>query len=88
MTSFKLGALLLELKCPYEDSDLHNAGNDATFTLHAMLMLVIRSSENREISCVQKENLGHLQELVQIELHGCQRWKPTRRALGFYAPVF
>jgi hypothetical protein len=43
--SFKLGALLTELKCPYNSSDLHNAGNDATFTLHAMLMLAIKSSK-------------------------------------------
>jgi hypothetical protein len=84
--SFNLGALLVELKCPYENSDLHNAGNDATFTLHAMLMLTIRSSKNREMSLIEKENLERLQALVQIELYECQRWKPTRAALGFYAP--
>jgi hypothetical protein len=28
MTSFNLGALLMELKFPHENSDLHNSGND------------------------------------------------------------
>jgi len=86
LTSFKLGALLAELNCPYEDSDLHNAGNDATFTLHAMLKLVIRSSESRKMGLVQRGNLGHLRAVAQLELHECPRWKPTRMSLGFYAP--
>jgi hypothetical protein len=47
--SFKLGALLAELKCPYKSPDLHNAWNDANFTLHAMLMLTVKSSESREM---------------------------------------
>jgi hypothetical protein len=53
----RLGALLAELKCPYKSSDLHNAGNDATFMLHAMLMLAIKSSESRAMGVVQRENL-------------------------------
>ena len=86
LTSFTLGALLAELKCPYESSDLHNAGNDATFTLQALLMLVIRSSENREMSLVQRENLERLRAVAQMELYERGRWKPTRKSLGFYAP--
>lgn len=60
MTRFNLGALLAELKCLYEKLDLHNAGNDATFTLHAMLMLAIRSSESRGLDSVERENLARL----------------------------
>jgi hypothetical protein len=86
IASFKLSAVLTELKCPYESSDLHNAGNDATFTLHAMLMLVIKSSENREMGLVQRENLERLRAVAQMELYECQRWKPARKSLGFYAP--
>jgi hypothetical protein len=86
MTSFKLSAVLAELKCPYESSDLHNAGNDATFTLHAMLMLVIKSSESREMGLIQRENLERLRAVAQMELYEGQRWKPTRKSLGFYAP--
>ena len=59
MASFKLCALLTHLKCPYQALDLYNAGNDATFTLHAMLMLVIKSSESRELDLRQKQNLEH-----------------------------
>jgi hypothetical protein len=33
MTKFELRNFLTELECPYESRDLHNAGNDATFTL-------------------------------------------------------
>jgi hypothetical protein len=86
MTSFKLTPLLAELKCPHESSELHNAGNDATFTLHAMLMLVMKSSESREMGLVQREHLERLRAVAQMELSECQRWKPTRKSLGFYAP--
>lgn len=86
ITSFNLGALLAKLKCPYKNSDLHNAGNDATFVLHAMLMLAIKSSEDRELGSVETENLERLRALTQVELYECQHWKPTRTALGFYAP--
>jgi hypothetical protein len=86
LTSFKLGFLLKELECPHQSSDLHNSGNDATFTLHAMLMLVVKSSESREMSLVQRELLKRLRVVAHTELYECQRWKPTRRSLGFYAP--
>jgi hypothetical protein len=86
MASFKLSAILTDLQCPYEISELHNAGNDATFTLHAMLMLVIKRSESREITLAQREILERLRAVAQMELHERQRWKPTRRSLGFYAP--
>jgi hypothetical protein len=86
ITNFKLSTLLSELKCPYESSDLHNSGNDATFTLHAMLLLVITSSECKETGSIQRENLERLQVVAQMELYECQRWKLTRRPLGFYAP--
>jgi hypothetical protein len=49
MTLFKLRDVLTELKCLFKRSDLHNAGYDATYTLHAMLMLAIRSSKGREL---------------------------------------
>jgi hypothetical protein len=82
---FKLGALLTELKCPYESSDLHNAGNDATFTLHAMLMRAIKSSESKDLSFVQRESLERLRAVAQVELYERQRWKSTRKSSGFYS---
>jgi hypothetical protein len=58
---------------PHDNSDLQNAGNDATFTLHAMIMLAIESSKYREMSFIEKENLELLQALAQLELYECQR---------------
>lgn len=84
--SFKLGAFLTELNCPYNRSDLRNAGNDATFMLQAMLMLAIKISESRELSFVQRQNLERLRAVAQMELYECQRWKPSRKSLGFYSP--
>lgn len=85
MTNFTLSALLTKLKCPYESEDLHNGGNDATFTLHAMLMLIIKSSESREMGVEQRENLERLRVVTRTELYECERWKPSRKSLGFYA---
>ena len=45
MTAFKLSDVLTELECPFQPHGLHSVGNDATYTLHAMLMLAIRSSK-------------------------------------------
>jgi hypothetical protein len=70
MTSFNLGALLAELKCPHETSDLHNAGNDATFTLHAMVMLAIKGSESREMNLAERENLKCLLAFAQLSTLG------------------
>jgi hypothetical protein len=49
--------------------DLHNAGNDATYTLHAMLMLAITSSQARELTAAETENLERLQVIAQAELN-------------------
>lgn len=48
-----------------------------------MVMLVIKSAENRET--IEQANLDRLQALAQVELYERPRWKPIRRALGFYA---
>jgi hypothetical protein len=81
MTSFNLGALLAELKCPYERSRTFT-----TLGTNAMLMLAIKSSESRELGSVEREKLDRLRALTQVELYECQRWKPIRSALGFHAP--
>lgn len=84
VASFTLGSLLTELECSYENSDLHNAGNDATLTLHALLKLVIKDSGSRELESAGRENLERIRAVTQAELHERQRWKPNRTALGFY----
>lgn len=89
MTRFTLGDLLEALKCPFGRYDLHNAGNDATFTLHALLLLAIKSSESRDmISSEERVSLERLRALVQAEVYECERWSPTRAALGCRALEF
>lgn len=69
ITAFTLGNVLQELKCPFTPHELHNAGNDATYTLHAMLMLAIRSSEGKKLAAVETANLKRLHLIVQTELN-------------------
>lgn len=70
-------------------TDLHNAGNDATFTMHALLMLVVKNSMSestyRELSFVQRERLELVKAVARVEVFERKRWRPKRRALGFYA---
>lgn len=60
LTAFALGNVLQELQCPFKPHGLHNAGNDATYTLHAMLLLAIRSSKGRELTAVETASLKRL----------------------------
>lgn len=48
-----LGELLTELECPH--NWLHNAGNDANFTLRALLLLAVRSCNE-----TSKDDLSYL----------------------------
>lgn len=51
-----LGELLTELECPH--NWLHNAGNDANFTLRALLLLATRSCDEtsrNDLSCFLNE---------------------------------
>jgi hypothetical protein len=69
LTAFTLGNVLQELQCPFKPHELHNVGNDATYTLHAMLVLAIRSSEERELTAVETVNLERLHLIVRAELN-------------------
>ena len=65
---------MTELECPFQLHGLHNAGNDATYTLHAMLMLAIRSPKVRELTAAEMENLYGLQMIAQAELSESKTW--------------
>lgn len=58
--SVRLGHILEELLCPFEG--LHNAGNDAYFTLRALLLLAIKSYPNRIAA-----NNDHRSKLTALE---------------------
>lgn len=47
--NFSLAGVLGELGCRPPTSEFHNAGNDATYSLYAMLLLAIKSGTSREI---------------------------------------
>lgn len=72
ITSFNLSALLAELKCPYENSDLNNRGNDVIFVQCTTPMFAIKASERGELGSVERGNLERLQALTKVELYKCQ----------------
>lgn len=78
--------ILNELGVPYDTQDLHNAGNDATYTLYALILLVVRyaeciMAEEEEPTQEQLEHAEQLRAFTRAEFEA-PRWKPVRRALG------
>lgn len=88
LKTHKLSDILTELGVPFSPLDLHNAGNDATYTLYGLILLAIRHAEaamaeNGSTQDLQ-EQVERLSALVKAE-HEAARWKPVRRALGAHA---
>src|SRR4051794_39699894 len=55
-----LGDLLSRLGCPFEKSALHDAGNDATFTLKGLIALAIESNwKSSEEKLTQTHRISH-----------------------------
>lgn len=84
-TKFTLSGILSHLQYPFTRHELHNAGNDATFTLYAMLGLAVtheQTSRRQDVSEKERENLELLQLFIDREVGYGKRWKPIRRALG------
>jgi hypothetical protein len=63
ISSYILGALLTEIGCRHDENELHNAGNDATYSLFALIALAIRSSQARVL---QEHKLAKLEHLIRI----------------------
>jgi hypothetical protein len=63
---FSLAAVLSQLGCSPDPVQFHNAGNDAVYTLYAMLLLAIKESTNRipEMTCAELCRLDTLRPLV------------------------
>ncbi|TWU77540.1 hypothetical protein ED733_007465 [Metarhizium rileyi] len=81
-TKFSLGAILQEMQCPHNYWELHNAGNDATYTLHVLVSLVLRWAERKEPTADTLFNVDCLKAFLNFELHESPRWEPVRCALG------
>ncbi|KAK3934073.1 hypothetical protein QBC46DRAFT_359267 [Diplogelasinospora grovesii] len=60
ISSFTLAAVLAEIGCSYDEAELHNAGNDATYTLFALLGLAVRSSLARTLNDAESAKLEDL----------------------------
>lgn len=81
---FTLGAVLGRLGCPYEAHELHNAGNDATYTLFAVLLLAVTwadQQQEQQATQTQEDNRQRIWAFTNHEIRA-PRWGPVRRALG------
>jgi hypothetical protein len=82
-TNFALSGVFTYLECPYSMHELHNAGNDATLTLHALLRLALKFSDGQQVVSAEKANIRDtLRLFVNNEISQARRWKPIRRPLG------
>lgn len=65
-----LGRLLEKLGCPKSSARLHNTGNDANFTLRALILLAIRGYEQQRLDTllVQEETVARIEALRAIAM--------------------
>ena len=63
-----LGELLTELNCPY--GSLHSAGNDAHFTLRALILLAVRDCKTRT-DAEYEERLDVLERIAYASIPAC-----------------
>ena len=59
-----LSSILTELRCPFQN--LHTAGNDAYFTLRALLLLAIRDYPEKEVDRNCQEILSALKVITNV----------------------
>lgn len=78
---FSLSDILTHFQCPYNSYELHNAGNDATYTLYIMVLLAVKWAAGKDMAQGGLANIGRLQKFMETESKA-RRWKPVRRALG------
>lgn len=84
---FTLSGVLTRLGCPHQRHELRNAGNEATYTLYAMLLLALRWSQQRRVATARE---ARNRELVRVFVNReieAPRWEPVREALGAHAAV-
>ena len=61
-----LSSILSELRCPFQN--LHTAGNDAYFTLRALLLLAIRDYPEKEVDRDYQEILSALKAITNVSI--------------------
>lgn len=77
-----LEAALTGLGCPHQGHELDNGGDGATYTLHAMLLLALQLSEQREETAHETRNRRLVQVFTDREVNEARRWQPIRGSLG------
>ncbi len=61
-----LSSILTELRCPFQN--LHTAGNDAYFTLQALLLLAIRDCPEEKVDSNHREILSALKTVTNVPI--------------------
>ncbi|KAH6662024.1 hypothetical protein B0J14DRAFT_687514 [Halenospora varia] len=84
-----VASVLERVNWPYNKHDLHNAGNDATYTMYVLLMLALISRDRQEdgFTMVEAENNNRLVSMLKFETDERELWKPKRQALGYRADI-
>ncbi len=62
----RLSSILSELRCPFQN--LHTAGNDAYFTLRALLLLAIKDYPAEEVDSNHQEILSALKAITNVSV--------------------
>ena len=67
--NFSLAGILAELGCQPQRFEFHNAGNDAVYSVYAMLLLAIQEGTARMVECSMAElsNLEMIRFLKALE---------------------
>ena len=88
LQAFSLASLLEAFHLPLRPNELHNAGNDATYTLHLALAFALRESEGGRLSHPDQHLVAiRLREVLNGEVATGQKWTPVRQSLGARAPM-
>ncbi|KAG7148203.1 hypothetical protein HYQ46_002931 [Verticillium longisporum] len=82
---YSLAGVLTALGCPYEPHELHNAGNDATYTLRATLMLAAGWGNEQESLGGATTHHERLRSFAFAEANSLDWWKPVRGSPWAYA---
>ncbi|CRK16343.1 hypothetical protein BN1708_011737 [Verticillium longisporum] len=82
---YSLTGMLTVLGCPYGPHELHNAGNDATYTLRATLMLAAVWGDEQESLGEATAHHERLRSFAFAEANSLDRWIPVRGSLWPYA---
>ncbi len=82
MPRLSLAGLLEAFHLPFDRHELHNAGNDATYTLHLALALATVESEGGAPDPNRRLVVTRLREVISEDNTAMRRWAPCRQSLG------